>query len=152
MRSMLLAAVTVACCSVAQAQNPARGWYVGFDAGMSRLDGELDDRDNQVTLPFDDDSATFAAHAGYRFNRVLQLGVFYADYGNSYYGTPYSSPYYGYGGGVVVEQRYIHGGTRYHRGTRDRDRDGVPNRYDRDRDGDGVSNRRDAYPNDPRRR
>jgi opacity protein-like surface antigen len=82
MRSMLLAAVTVACCSVAQAQNPARGWYVGFDAGMSRLDGELDDRDNQATLPFDDDSATLAAHAGYRFNRFLQLGVFYADYGN----------------------------------------------------------------------
>lgn len=82
-------------------------------------------------------------------------GVYYDGspyYGNSYYGTPYSSPYYGYGGGVVVEQRYIHGGTRYHRGTRDRDRDGVPNRYDRDRDGDGVSNRRDAYPNDPRRR
>ena len=27
---------------------------------------------------------------------------------------------------------------------RDRDRDGVPNRYDRDRDGDGVRNRRDG--------
>lgn len=32
----------------------------------------------------------------------------------------------------------------------DRDRDGVPNRYDRDRDGDGVPNRRDRAPNDPR--
>jgi hypothetical protein len=35
---------------------------------------------------------------------------------------------------------------------RDRDGDGVPNRYDRDRDGDGVSNRRDDAPNNPRRR
>ncbi|MBO9642351.1 MULTISPECIES: hypothetical protein [Pseudacidovorax] len=35
---------------------------------------------------------------------------------------------------------------------RDRDRDGMPNRYDRDRDGDGVPNRYDARPNDPRYR
>lgn len=34
----------------------------------------------------------------------------------------------------------------------DRDRDGIPNRYDRDRDGDGVSNRRDHAPSNPRRR
>ncbi len=33
----------------------------------------------------------------------------------------------------------------------DRDRDGVPNRYDRDRDGDGVPNHRDRFPNNPRR-
>jgi hypothetical protein len=31
----------------------------------------------------------------------------------------------------------------------DRDRDGVPNRYDRDRDGDGVPNRYDRRPGDP---
>ncbi len=31
----------------------------------------------------------------------------------------------------------------------DRDRDGVPNRYDRDRDNDGVPNRYDARPGDP---
>jgi hypothetical protein len=37
-----------------------------------------------------------------------------------------------------------------HRGG-DRDRDGVPNRYDRDRDGDGVSNRHDRQPDNPRR-
>jgi hypothetical protein len=85
-------------------------------------------------------------------------GVYYDNspyYGSSpYYGTPYGSPYYGYSSGVVIEQRpaYIYGGTRYSRRMRDRDHDGVPNRYDRDRDGDGVSNRRDAYPNDPRRR
>ena len=33
----------------------------------------------------------------------------------------------------------------------DRDRDGVPNRYDRDRDGDGVPNRYDRNPNNPYR-
>ena len=32
---------------------------------------------------------------------------------------------------------------------RDRDRDGVANRYDRDRDGDGVRNNRDHFPNNP---
>lgn len=34
----------------------------------------------------------------------------------------------------------------------DRDRDGVPNRYDRDRDGDGVPNRYDRRPDNPYRR
>ncbi len=34
----------------------------------------------------------------------------------------------------------------------DRDRDGVPNRYDRDRDNDGVPNRYDERPNNPNRR
>ncbi|OUM01416.1 thrombospondin type 3 repeat-containing protein [Variovorax sp. JS1663] len=33
----------------------------------------------------------------------------------------------------------------------DRDRDGVPNRYDRDRDNDGVPNRYDRRPNNPNR-
>lgn len=37
----------------------------------------------------------------------------------------------------------------YHHGYGDRDRDGVPNRYDRDRDGDGVPNRYDRAPNHP---
>ena len=37
-------------------------------------------------------------------------------------------------------------------GMGDRDRDGVPNRYDRDKDGDGVPNRFDAAPNNPNRR
>ena len=34
----------------------------------------------------------------------------------------------------------------------DRDRDGVPNRYDRDRDNDGVANWADRRPNNPYRR
>ena len=64
--------------------------------------------------------------------------------------VPYDRPppprgYYGYGDrdrdGVP---------NRYDR-DRDRDRDGVPNRYDRDRDGDGVPNRSDRRPGDPRR-
>ncbi|HMH65378.1 MAG TPA: thrombospondin type 3 repeat-containing protein [Rhizomicrobium sp.] len=33
----------------------------------------------------------------------------------------------------------------------DRDRDGVPNRYDRDRDNDGVPNSVDRRPNNPYR-
>ena len=41
--------------------------------------------------------------------------------------------------------------TRARRGMRDRDRDGIRNRWDRDRDGDGVRNRFDRYPNNPRR-
>jgi hypothetical protein len=35
---------------------------------------------------------------------------------------------------------------------RDRDHDGIPNRYDRDRDNDGVPNNRDRRPDDPHRR
>jgi hypothetical protein len=81
-------------------------------------------------------------------------GYYGSTYGSPYYGS-YGAPYYGYGSAVVIEQRptYIHGGTTYYRdrGSRDRDRDGVPNRYDRDRDGDGVNNRHDARPNNPRR-
>jgi hypothetical protein len=34
----------------------------------------------------------------------------------------------------------------------DRDRDGVPNRYDRDRDNDGVRNGNDGRPDNPYRR
>jgi hypothetical protein len=34
---------------------------------------------------------------------------------------------------------------------RDRDRDGIPNRYDRDRDNDGVPNYADRSPNNPYR-
>ncbi|MGV8891468.1 MAG: hypothetical protein ACOH2K_00670 [Burkholderiaceae bacterium] len=40
---------------------------------------------------------------------------------------------------------------RDHRPRRDRDHDGVPNRFDRDRDGDGVPNRFDRRPNNPYR-
>ncbi|MGZ5205002.1 MAG: YXWGXW repeat-containing protein [Caldimonas sp.] len=36
-------------------------------------------------------------------------------------------------------------------GRRDRDHDGVPNRFDRDRDGDGVPNSRDRGPDNPNR-
>lgn len=93
------------------------------------------------------------------------------------YGVPYGSaevhyssgsPYYGHGGyyrrPYVIDQPpvFIHRGhpragsyghgPRHGYRHRDRDRDGVPNRYDRDRDGDGAPNRRDDYPNNPRRR
>lgn len=76
------------------------------------------------------------------------------------YGVPYSSaevyyssgtPYYGSGYYYEPRPAYIYGSRPYGRGYRDRDRDGVPNRYDRDRDGDGVPNRHDGRPNNPRR-
>jgi hypothetical protein len=41
---------------------------------------------------------------------------------------------------------------RHVRPGHDRDRDGVPNRFDRDRDGDGVPNRFDRRPDNPNRR
>lgn len=48
--------------------------------------------------------------------------------------------------------RHRHWEERHWRGRgHDRDRDGVPNRYDRDRDGDGVPNRYDYRPDNPRR-
>lgn len=54
-----------------------------------------------------------------------------------------------------VEPRWVERDGRWYlerpRWARDRDRDGVPNRFDRDRDGDGVPNHRDNYPNNPRR-
>ena len=54
-----------------------------------------------------------------------------------------------------VEPRWVERDGRWvlerPRWARDRDRDGVPNRFDRDRDGDGVPNHRDNYPNNPRR-
>ena len=39
----------------------------------------------------------------------------------------------------------------YDRGYYDRDRDGIPNRYDRDRDNDGVPNYADTRPSNPYR-
>jgi hypothetical protein len=50
----------------------------------------------------------------------------------SYYDRPYGPRYYS--GGYA-----------------DRDRDGVPNRYDRDRDNDGVPNYYDRRPSNPYR-
>jgi hypothetical protein len=50
---------------------------------------------------------------------------------------PYAPGGHGYG-----HRDYTH---------RDRDRDGVSNRYDRDRDGDGVPNRYDRRPDNARR-
>jgi hypothetical protein len=64
-----------------------------------------------------------------------------------------SGAYYGNGDGGYYSSApgYSRGYRGDGRGYRDRDRDGVPNRYDRDRDGDGVPNRADTYPGNPRR-
>jgi hypothetical protein len=70
-----------------------------------------------------------------------------ATYGDPYgygYGYPAASVTYSTGG------YYAPGYYGAYPVYRDRDRDGVPNRYDRDRDGDGVRNSRDIAPNNPR--
>jgi hypothetical protein len=85
-----------------------------------------------------------------------------AGYGGGYYGgTGYygQGGYYGHGG--YVHPYYepsvtVYGGSRYRNGPgshrwSDRDRDGVPDRFDRDRDGDGVPNQADRRPSNPRR-
>jgi hypothetical protein len=64
------------------------------------------------------------------------------------------TPGYGY-----VQPGYAPRGPGYYggdgrwdrRGYGDRDRDGIPNRYDRDSDGDGVPNRYDYRPDNPYR-
>lgn len=55
---------------------------------------------------------------------------------------------------VWVHGQYIHGGQYIHHGggrwvhrRADRDRDGIPDRYDRDLDNDGVPNWHDRAPN-----
>ena len=70
------------------------------------------------------------------------------------YGVPYAHTggYYGHSAPHVVQPpATVYYGQPAPRGMRDRDGDGVPNRYDRDRDGDGVPDRIDARPNNPRR-
>ena len=47
---------------------------------------------------------------------------------------------------VWVQGYHTRPNAGYHRSRHDRDRDGIPNRYDRDRDGDGVANRHDRAP------
>jgi hypothetical protein len=65
-----------------------------------------------------------------------------------YGGSPYAYPR-GYNRGVfpAYPPRALYG--PHPHGGRDRDRDGIANRFDRDRDGDGVPNRFDRAPNNP---
>ena len=65
----------------AWAKNPARGWFVGADAGISQLDGHVE-YDGRGDYELDDNAAHVGVHAGYRFSRFLSLGVSYADYGD----------------------------------------------------------------------
>ena len=100
---------------------------------------------------------------------ILSLAACAALGGCAYYGDPYYGGGYGYGYGypstsIGIYQSdpgYYHDGHGRHRGPyrggdnaryRDRDGDGVPNRFDRDRDNDGVPNGRDSRPNNPWRR
>jgi hypothetical protein len=101
---------------------------------------------------------------------LLALGAMAALAGCATYADPYG---YGYGqpvgvypsASVVYQSGPAYGyGYQGYPGTaypaypaardyrdRDRDRDGIPNRFDPDRDGDGVPNRLDQRPNNPRR-
>lgn len=64
-------------------------------------------------------------------------------------GYVYYAPRWSYSnGGWYLQRERWERGNRYAYG--DRDRDGIPNRYDRDRDNDGVPNRYDAAPGNPR--
>jgi hypothetical protein len=66
---------------------------------------------------------------------ALGLGACASDGSYTSFGVGVSSYDDGYGYGYAP---------------RDRDWDGVPNRFDRDRDGDGIPNRFDSRPNNPR--
>lgn len=94
--------------------------------------------------------ASPAAHAG---NASIYLNI-----GQSapYYGYGYQEPAYVYTQPTYVytQPGYVYTQPSYghrHHYRRDRDRDGIPNRFDRDRDGDGVPNRFDRRPNNPYR-
>ena len=97
------------------------------------------------------------AHADARVHLNIGLpGVYVGSPG--YYAQPgyvYTQPgYVYYGQHNYYPQHNYHSQHDYNRGHRrgwDRDRDGIPNRYDRDRDGDGVRNRYDRRPNNPYR-
>ena len=67
------------------------------------------------------------------------------------YGYGYAQPSVSVGVGVggYYGGGYYNGYNGYYGRPGDRDRDGVPNRFDRDRDGDGVRNGRDVRPNNP---
>lgn len=67
-----------------------------------------------------------------------------------YYGDTVAYPAYGVYPSHGYYGTHVYTPRHGHRGERDRDRDGIPNRYDRDRDGDGVRNRDDRRPNNPR--
>ncbi len=58
--------------------------------------------------------------------------------------------YTSFGVGVSSYDDGYYGPRGYGYGARDRDWDGIPNRFDRDRDGDGIPNRFDSRPNNPR--
>jgi hypothetical protein len=84
-------------------------------------------------------TAPAQAHDGRYDNRVIVVPS-PPPPPRAYYAPP--PRYYGHD-----DRRYYH----RERGWGDRDRDGVPNRYDRDRDGDGVPNYYDRRPNNPYR-
>jgi hypothetical protein len=94
--------------------------------------------------------ALFAAPAQAGGSIHLNIGGYYPQpYVYTQPSYVYTQPAY-----VYTQPGYVYyGQPHYHYGhRRDRDRDGIPNRWDRDRDNDGVPNRYDRRPNNPYRR
>lgn len=94
----------------------------------------------------------------YAYPPVVVPRGYYGGYGGGYSGGyygGYARPYYR---PPPPHVRPPHGPRPPHvqgrpgGGRGDRDRDGIPNRFDRDRDGDGVPNRQDRRPGNPRQR
>ena len=100
---------------------------------------------------------TFSTAAG--LGVLLGLGLLFSDIAPAAAAPPRHAPAHGYRRKARARQTYRPAATiwprptrssRVRRGVRDRDGDGIRNRWDRDRDGDGVRNRRDRAPNNPR--
>ncbi len=85
------------------------------------------------------------AAAQERFGFSFSVGDVDMAYRNGYYDRAGRWHYWA----SPREMREFRG--RYASRYRDRDGDGVPNRFDRDRDGDGVPNRFDDFPRNPYR-
>jgi hypothetical protein len=83
-KMLTLAVAGLSLCSTAAGKNPARGFFVGVDAGQAQLDGEVTfDPFYDVAVgdeSLDDTAATVTLHAGYRFSRFLSLGVVYSHF------------------------------------------------------------------------
>jgi hypothetical protein len=111
---------------------------------------------------------TFSTALG--LGAVLSLGLLFADIAPAAAAPPAHARAYGYRRNQRTRRMYRPASTIWPRTTRtrrgmrdrdgdgirnrwdrDRDNDGIRNRWDRDRDNDGVRNRRDRYPNNPNR-
>jgi len=66
--------------AIAQEKKPARGWYVGATAGLSKVSGSRDISKTASTI--DDDDQAFGILGGYQFNKYFGLEAGYLDMGS----------------------------------------------------------------------